>query len=63
MVTKREEWYICSRALGITSLERHFTLDRTMQGSDQSASLTAKGFKERRKCKENRTCLKGSSSK
>jgi len=33
-------------ALGITSLERHFTLDRTMYGSDQSASLTAKGFKE-----------------
>ena len=33
-------------ALGISSLERHFTLDRTMYGSDQSASLTAKGFKE-----------------
>lgn len=33
-------------ALGITSLERHFTTDRTMYGSDQSASLTAKGFKE-----------------
>ena len=35
-----------SAALGITSLERHFTIDRTMYGSDQSASLTAKGFKE-----------------
>ena len=33
-------------ALGITSLERHFTTDRTMYGSDQSASITAKGFKE-----------------
>ncbi len=33
-------------ALGITSLERHFTVDRTMYGSDQSASLTPKGFKE-----------------
>ena len=33
-------------ALGITSLERHFTIDRTMYGSDQSASLTPKGFKE-----------------
>tara|TARA_X000000950_G_C13861744_1_gene639000 strand:- start:396 stop:1238 length:843 start_codon:yes stop_codon:yes gene_type:complete len=33
-------------ALGISSLERHFTIDRTMYGSDQSASLTAKGFKE-----------------
>lgn len=32
-------------ALGITSLERHFTLDRTMYGSDQAASLTARGFK------------------
>jgi len=33
-------------ALGITSLERHFTVDRTMYGSDQSASLTPKGLKE-----------------
>ena len=33
-------------ALGINSLERHFTVDRTMYGSDQSASLTPKGFKE-----------------
>ena len=33
-------------ALGITSLERHFTTDRTMYGSDQSASLTPKAFKE-----------------
>lgn len=33
-------------ALGISSLERHFTTDRTMYGSDQSASLTPKGFKE-----------------
>ena len=31
-------------ALGITSLERHFTLDRTMYGSDQSASITPDGF-------------------
>jgi N-acetylneuraminate synthase len=31
-------------ALGITSLERHFTLDRTMYGSDQSASSTPEGF-------------------
>ena len=33
-------------ALVITSLERHFTTDRTMYGSDQSASLTPKAFKE-----------------
>ena len=31
-------------ALGATSLERHFTLDRTMYGSDQSASLAPEGF-------------------
>ena len=31
-------------ALGITSLERHFTLDRTLYGSDQAASLTPEGF-------------------
>jgi N-acetylneuraminate synthase len=31
-------------ALGATSVERHFTLDRTMYGSDQSASLAPEGF-------------------
>ena len=31
-------------ALGISSLERHFTLDRTMYGSDQAASLEMKGM-------------------
>ena len=31
-------------ALGITSLERHITLDRAMYGSDQSASLEPAGF-------------------
>jgi N-acetylneuraminate synthase len=31
-------------ALGITSLERHFTLDRAMYGSDQAASITPDGF-------------------
>lgn len=30
---------------GISSLERHITLDRTMYGSDQSASLEPKGMK------------------
>ena len=33
-------------ALGITSLERHITLDRAMYGSDQSASIQPDGFKE-----------------
>jgi len=31
--------------LGITSLERHITLDRTMYGSDQAASLELSGIK------------------
>ena len=32
-------------ALGISSLERHLTLDRAMYGSDQSASIEPSGFK------------------
>ncbi|MCH9711755.1 MAG: N-acetylneuraminate synthase family protein [Proteobacteria bacterium] len=32
-------------ALGISSLERHITLDRSMYGSDQSASVEPPGFK------------------
>lgn len=31
--------------LGITSLERHITLDRSMYGSDQSASVEPSGFR------------------
>ena len=33
-------------ALGATSIERHITLDRTMYGSDQAASMTISGFEE-----------------
>jgi N-acetylneuraminate synthase len=33
-------------ALNITSLERHITLDRSMYGSDQSASVEPAGFKQ-----------------
>lgn len=33
-------------ALGITSLERHITLDRSMVGSDQSASVEPAGFRQ-----------------
>jgi len=33
-------------SMGITSLERHITLDRSMYGSDQAASLEPRGFKE-----------------
>lgn len=32
-------------ALGITSLERHLTLDRAMYGSDQSASVEPSGYR------------------
>ena len=31
-------------ALGITSLERHITLDRSMYGSDQAASIEPNGL-------------------
>ena len=31
--------------LGISSLERHVTLDRTMYGSDQAASIEFSGMK------------------
>jgi N-acetylneuraminate synthase len=33
-------------ALGITSLERHITLDRAMYGSDQSASVEPSGLRQ-----------------
>ncbi|MGY5146744.1 MAG: N-acetylneuraminate synthase family protein [Candidatus Nitrosopumilus sp. bin_7KS] len=33
-------------ALGATSIERHITLDRSMYGSDQSASLEPKGLEQ-----------------
>ncbi len=36
---------LASVCLGATSLERHITLDRTMYGSDQSASITPNTFK------------------
>lgn len=37
---------LASVCLGATSLERHLTLDRTMYGSDQAASITPKTFSE-----------------
>jgi N-acetylneuraminate synthase len=36
---------VAAAAMGITSLERHVTLDRTMYGSDQAASLEIEGFR------------------
>ena len=35
---------LAALCLGISSLERHITLDRTMYGSDQSASLEKSGM-------------------
>ena len=36
---------ILATALGASSIERHITLDRTMYGSDQAASIEAKNLK------------------
>ena len=36
---------VAAVALGASSIERHITLDRTMYGSDQAASLTPDGFR------------------
>lgn len=37
---------ICAAALGATSIERHITLDKTMYGSDQKASIEECELKE-----------------
>ena len=37
---------LAAAAIGITALERHITLDRSMYGSDQSASVESHGFKK-----------------
>jgi len=37
---------IVAACLGVTSIERHITLDRAMYGSDQAASLEKKGLEE-----------------
>jgi N-acetylneuraminate synthase len=36
---------VIAAALGATAIERHITLDRSMYGSDQAASLEPHGFK------------------
>ena len=33
-------------ALGATSIERHFTLDRSLYGSDQAASIQPEGLRK-----------------
>jgi N-acetylneuraminate synthase len=35
---------LAAAALGATSIERHITLDRTMYGSDQAASIEPTGL-------------------
>tara|TARA_Y100001968_G_C18970732_1_gene532185 strand:- start:270 stop:623 length:354 start_codon:yes stop_codon:yes gene_type:complete len=37
---------IVAASLGAAAIERHITLDRTMYGSDQSASLQPEGFRQ-----------------
>ena len=37
---------LAAACLGATSVERHITLDRTMYGSDQAASLELSGMKD-----------------
>ena len=37
---------ICAAAMGATSIERHITLDKTMYGSDQKASIEPQELKE-----------------
>ena len=36
---------VCAGVLGVTSIERHITIDRSMYGSDQAASLEPIGLK------------------
>ena len=43
---------VCAAILGATSIERHITLDRTMYGSDQAASLELSGMRHLSNCIE-----------
>ena len=38
--------FYAAAAMGISSLERHITLDRSMYGSDQAASVEPGGFRQ-----------------
>ena len=38
--------FAAAPALGATSIERHFTLDRNMYGTDQVASLQPEGLRK-----------------
>ena len=55
---------VAAVALGATSIERHITLDRTLYGSDQAASLTQEGFKNLVKAiRKVERAIKGDSTK
>ena len=41
---KSKDYVSAAVSLGATSLERHITLDRSMWGSDQAASVEPTGF-------------------
>lgn len=45
---ERSAYFVCLAvvAIGATSIERHITVDRTMYGSDQSASLEESGLRQ-----------------
>ena len=38
--------FFCGNIFGVTSIERHLTLDRNMYGSDQSASIELNEIKD-----------------
>ena len=50
-------------ALGATSVERHITLDRTMYGSDQAASIEARNLKNLGETLRNVHLIKGNGKK
>lgn len=50
-------------AMGATSVERHITLDRTMYGSDQAASIEAKNLKNLGTSLRNVALIKGDGKK
>ena len=54
---------ILAISLGATSLERHITLDRTMYGSDQSASLEPEGIRRLVRDARNVTATLGTGTK
>jgi len=54
---------IIARVLGATTIEKHITLDRSMYGSDQSASIEKAGMEVIRKHIDSIDSMLGSSNK